>query len=116
LVSLLALFNDHWSILSDWIVEVTGDERAKDPRYTPSAGVRYQLVEEITPLINALTAHFAADEFCREAQERGVPAMSVNSVAELLSDPHLEATEFWRDVELRPGVTVKWPGPPFTMG
>jgi benzylsuccinate CoA-transferase BbsF subunit len=114
-ISLLALFPNHWESLAAWIAEKTGNERAVDQKYKGSSMVRFRYVEEVEALVNSLTGMYGANEFCREAQERGVPAMPVNSVAELLEDPHLEATAFWEAVTLSDGKEIRWPGPPFRM-
>jgi crotonobetainyl-CoA:carnitine CoA-transferase CaiB-like acyl-CoA transferase len=115
LISLLALFPNHWDTLAAWIHEVTGNESALAPKYRGSPMGRYSHVDEIERLINSLTCRFPADDFCAEAQSRGVPAMPVNSVADLLNDPQLEATGFWQTLE-QPGTgRFRWPGPPFTV-
>lgn len=114
-VSLLALFPNHWSALSNWIVEKTGNRVPLEERFIGTSQVRYRYHAEIEELINSLAGQYEAGDFCREAQARGVPAMPVNSVAELLVDPHLEGADYWDDVQLANGQAVRWPGPPFRM-
>lgn len=113
LICLLALMPPHWQSLSAWIHERTGDEAALDPKYRGSGASRYQYIDEVDALVNALAGLYGADEFCQEAQRRGVPAMPVNAVPDLLADPHLEMVGFWRTPEA--DQPVRWPGPPVRM-
>jgi benzylsuccinate CoA-transferase BbsF subunit len=114
-ICLLALFPDHWNSLAAWIAEKTGDQEALDARFQGSSQRRYAHLNDVERLINSLTALYPADEFCREAQARGVPAAPVNSASDVLRDPHLAAVGFWRDAEL-PGLgRVRLPGPPFRL-
>ncbi len=114
-VSLLALFPAHWAALSAWVFEKTGNKTVLEERFKGTSMSRYRFYAEIEGLVNSLAGLYNASEFCSEAQGRGVPAMPVNSVAELLSDPHLEATGFWDEVELADGKRIRWPGPPFRI-
>src|SRR5262249_32297143 len=50
MISLLALFPNHWKILADWIFEETGNEAALDPKYQGGPMVRGRHVEEVEAL------------------------------------------------------------------
>ena len=115
LVCLLALMPDHWNNLAAWIADETGQQDALDARFQGSSQQRYAHVDEVERLISALTAHYDADGFCREAQRRGIPAAPVNSAGDVLRDPHLAATGFWRDADLPGFGRVRLPGPPFRI-
>lgn len=110
LVSLLALMPPHWQSLSAWIYEKTGDEAALDPKYAGSGASRYQHIDEVDVLVNSLARLYGADAFCKEAQARGIPAMPVNAISDVLDDPHLAGAGFWQE-SLEDG--LRWPGPPF---
>ena len=71
--------------------------------------------QELTAHVVALTSSMRAQEFCAEAQRRGIPAAPVNSLADTLRDHHLEAIGYWDDRVDAEGRTVRWPGAPFTL-
>lgn len=115
LVCLLALFPAHWEILAAWIAEETGNGEALDGRFKGSAAVRYAHVDDVERLINSLTERYMADDFCVEAQRRGLPATPVNGIADILRDPQLQAVDYWQRQE-HPGLgEVIWPGPPYRL-
>jgi benzylsuccinate CoA-transferase BbsF subunit len=109
-VSLMAVSPRHWLVLATWIHDETGNDGGLAPEYLRSAVVRYEHSETIDELVGSLTRRYAADEFSREAQRRGIPAVPLNSLQDLLRDPHLEAIDFWRPAP--DGQAVKWPAPP----
>jgi crotonobetainyl-CoA:carnitine CoA-transferase CaiB-like acyl-CoA transferase len=115
-ICLLALFPDHWNSLASWIVEKTGNQEALDARFRGSSMQRYAHVDDVERLINSLTALYPAEEFCKEAQTRGVPAAPVNSAGDVLQDPHLAAVGFWQEATLPDLGRVRLPGPPFRIG
>ena len=115
LICLLALMRDHWDALAEWIHEETGIREVLDERFTASSLVRANYTEEIEVYINALTGLHDADEFCVEAQRRGIPAAPVNPIEDTLRDPHLAAQDYWVEVE-HPGLgTLRWPGAPYRL-
>jgi benzylsuccinate CoA-transferase BbsF subunit len=115
LVCLLAIFTEHWDALARWIADETGREAVLDPRFRQSPAVRYAHADDITAHINALTGRYDAATLFAEAQRRGIPAAPVNSVADMLADPHLAAQDFWVEVD-QPGLgSVRWPGPPYRL-
>jgi formyl-CoA transferase len=111
MVSVLAVAERHWRSLAEWIHEETGDDVVLDEAYAASAGVRYRERDTIDRSIGLLTRRYGAAAFCAEAQRRGLAAMPLNSVADLLTDPHLEEAGFWQTSP--DGTPVRWPGPPF---
>lgn len=63
----------------------------------------------------ALCARFfrlhTRDELYRYGLEHGISLAPVNTLIELLASEHLQARDYWRDVEVGAGVTVRGAGP-----
>ena len=115
MVCLLALMADHWTALARWVRDETGIEEVLEEHLASSAQIRSELNDEIEGYINALTGRYDADEFCLEAQRRGIPAAPVNPVGATLADAHLDAQGYWSTVEHGALGAVRWPGPPYRL-
>ena len=111
-VSILVLMPRHWTAMAEWVHEVTGNESIIEPVFEDVA-VRGETMELIDEWTEELTTQLTALEVFQEGQRRGIPITPVSTVAGLRSDPHLEATGFWEEVELPGGGTSPVPGPPF---
>ena len=99
MVCLLALMADHWTALARWVRDETGIAEVLAEHLATSAQIRSELNDEIEGYINALTGRYDADEFCLEAQRRGIPAAPVNPIGATLADAHLDAQGYWSTVE-----------------
>ena len=115
MVCLLALMADHWTALAQWVRDETGIEEVLAEHLASSAQIRSELNDEIEGYINALTGRYDADEFCLEAQRRGIPAAPVNPIGATLADAHLDAQGYWSTVEHDALGAVRWPGPPYRL-
>lgn len=111
-ISILVIMPRHWTLVAEWIHEVTGNESVLDPVFDDAA-VRGDTMELIDEWFEELTLQKTGLEMFIEGQERGIPITPVNTIAALRSDPHLDAAEFWQQTELPAGGKVVIPGAPF---
>ena len=85
-----------WDALASWIAEETGNDVITLDTFGGTPAARAPYVEAIDAWIEELTTRYTKQEFFEEAQRRGIPVAPVNSIADLLADPHLEATQAWQ--------------------
>ncbi|MGB2693838.1 MAG: CoA transferase [Dehalococcoidia bacterium] len=101
---------DHWErlcyLLS--IADVLDDPKGRDPNWRIAHGA--ELYERVKPWLNERTR---AQVF-EEAQAWRLPSASVQTIAERLDCPQLEARGFWSSVEID-GKTVKAPRVPYSI-
>jgi formyl-CoA transferase len=84
-----------WRALEEWISAELGTREVLIKRYGGTLGDRSPYVDELDGWIEDLTTRYGKQELVEEAQRRGIP---VNSVTDLLADPHLAATDSWISV------------------
>ena len=73
-------------------------ERAADPRYTTISG-RTENVAELYAEVEELLGERATAEWLAALEEAEIPAGPVNSLEDLLGDPHLAGREIFRRVD-----------------
>lgn len=90
------------------------EELARDPRFSSLAS-RLKHIAELNPLVAEWTSGREADEVMTFLQAAGVPCGVVQTGADLLHDPHLQARRF--PVELQHPVAGRlvFPGVPFRL-
>jgi crotonobetainyl-CoA:carnitine CoA-transferase CaiB-like acyl-CoA transferase len=71
---------------------------AKDPRFCDRT-VRPKYFSELYQVLDALMKHRKTQEWLDAFDEADIPAMPVNTLEDLLEDPHLKATGFFTDRE-----------------
>jgi crotonobetainyl-CoA:carnitine CoA-transferase CaiB-like acyl-CoA transferase len=88
--------------------EISLAEIGRDPVVTEICSVARQSLHDIA-------ARLDGQDFFISAQRHGLQAGVVNTVSDILADPHLRERGFFVDLDV-PGVgTVRAPGPPFRM-
>jgi crotonobetainyl-CoA:carnitine CoA-transferase CaiB-like acyl-CoA transferase len=109
------------------LMEAAGrPDLAEDPRFQDNMG-RVEHQEEIDRAISAWTATLASAEVLSVLEAARVPAGPINSVADMMDDPHFQARGLFEEVEVAgerlkiPAILPKlsstpggtsWPGPP----
>jgi benzylsuccinate CoA-transferase BbsE subunit len=111
-VMIVAFTPWQWTALAEWIRAEIGIEDVTSELYHGTPANRAPYAEQLDRWIEELTSRYAKQEFAEEAQRRGIPVSPVNSVADVLRDPHLEATGGWVDVTSPGGSDVRLPVPP----
>jgi formyl-CoA transferase len=71
---------------------------AKDPRFCDRT-VRPKHFSELYQVLDSLMKHRKTQEWLDALDEADIPAMPVNTLEDLLEDPHLKATGFFTDRE-----------------
>ena len=87
---------------------------AADPRFGTQAGRQKNLQLVLGELANQLTARTSA-EWIELLAGADIPFAVVNSLEDLLHDPHLKATGFWRMVEHPSEGMLRLPANPIEM-
>ena len=98
-----------WEALSQWMYEVTGNEETLNDNYKGGNQDRAPYNDLITAMVIDFTTRFTSEELFHQGQERNLVIIPVNSVSDLLSDPQLEASNFWFDLDHTEAGTLKYP-------
>lgn len=85
-----------------------------DPRFTTLAG-RQQNVAMVWRELGVELAQRTTAEWTGLLEEEDIPFAVVNSLEDLLDDPHLEATGFWRMISDPDGGMLRVPGEGFAF-
>ena len=113
-VSTLVLQPTHWINVAQWISEETGNDMFTEEAFRDLT-VRAEINDLIDEWFEMVTVTKTKLEVFAEGQRRGVPVTPLNTIADLLSDPHLEATGFFDFAEHPVLGTYKRPGAPFRV-
>ena len=105
-----------WLALSQWIAEATGNKDILEDKYKGGVQERRDYFEELNAYVTDFTARFSRQELFLEAQKRNVVAVPVNSVDDLLKDPHLAASGFWVELDHPVVGRLKYPRGPYLGG
>ncbi len=98
---------NQFQALADWM----DNEVLKDPVWQ-DLRVRMESGEFVSSEVSAFIAGFTVAEFVDEAQKRRIPAAPVSTVAGLASNVHLNAREYFQEVESDSAGRYTLPGPP----
>jgi crotonobetainyl-CoA:carnitine CoA-transferase CaiB-like acyl-CoA transferase len=94
-LAVLPYTDAHWR---SFFALIGRDDLAADPRYATLA-TRLANIEPLYEELARILATRATAEWLDDLARANVPAMVVNTLETLLSDPQLEATGFWKIVE-----------------
>jgi crotonobetainyl-CoA:carnitine CoA-transferase CaiB-like acyl-CoA transferase len=100
-ISVLTVAAQEWDNLAQWVFEVTGEKAILDESLKGVFGLgRRQRYEEVNGWITAFTTQVNRNELFHDGQQKqGVPLHPVNTVEDLLNDPHLKASDFWIELD-----------------
>ena len=98
---------NQFQALADWM----DNEVLKDPVWQ-DLRVRMESGEFVSSEVSAFIAGFTVAEFVDEAQKRRIPAAPVSTVAGLASNVHLNAREYFQEVDSDSAGRYTLPGPP----
>lgn len=87
-------------------------ELARDPRFA-SVGARLRNIEALYAFIGTMFATRPTVDWLALLEEAGIPAISINSLDDLMRDPHLTATGFFQTADHPSEGTIRHYGMPF---
>jgi crotonobetainyl-CoA:carnitine CoA-transferase CaiB-like acyl-CoA transferase len=97
-VEIVAFLPTQWDAMAEWIRDELGAEEAMMDEFRGGSASRVHFAELIEGWVLELCSRYTRQEFFAEAQRRRVPCGPVNSPADLLTDPQLEAVGAWVEV------------------
>jgi crotonobetainyl-CoA:carnitine CoA-transferase CaiB-like acyl-CoA transferase len=113
-VSFLVLQPGHWKAMAQWILDVTGSDVFMDETFADII-VRREAAEFVDSFTEQVTMPSKKVDLFIEGQRRGIPITPVNTIADLLTDPHLRAAEFFEQASHPAIGAYTRPGPPFRV-
>ena len=102
----------HWLALAKWINEVTGNEEVLMEEFHGPSSSRLPYRELLDVFIGDLTAELTVDEAYHEGQRRHIAFTPVNTAARIQDDPQLVARDYFVDLAVGAGRTLRVPGAP----
>lgn len=111
LICILASSDKHWRGLT----EAAGrPDLAEDPRYKDRPS-RFARRQEIVDLTIEMAKTKPTAEWIELLAEAGVPCMQINSLQEVVDDPHLADVGFWREFDHPSEGRIRMMAPPYTL-
>ena len=97
-----------------WLDLMGNPDWATDPRFD-TRSARQQNSQALWELLAEWTRQRSRFEIAREGQRRRIPCFPVNTVGDLLTDPHLEARRFFVAIEHPEAGTFRYPGAAYRL-
>ncbi len=94
-VAILPYLNNHWEIFCR---AANRPELIEDPRFKDLRS-RLKNIDEVYSEVSDMVATRTTGEWLEILGETSVPIMIVNTLEDLLTDPHLVATDFWKTLD-----------------
>jgi crotonobetainyl-CoA:carnitine CoA-transferase CaiB-like acyl-CoA transferase len=107
-LAVLPYLDEHWRAFCG---QAGRPDLAEDARFR-SLAARIAHIEEFYAQVGAVVATRTTAEWLAVLEPSGVPVTTVNSLEDLLDDPHLAAVGFWRRLEHPTDGTLRLPGVP----
>ena len=105
----------HWVELARWIHEVTGNREVLDPMFEGPSSRRLPYRELLDLFISELTSAQSVEALYREGQRRHIAMTPVNKAADIASDRHLAARDYFVEFDHPEVGRVRLPGPPYRL-
>ena len=110
-LAVLPSWDNHWRTFCD----LTGHpELAEDERFLDMA-TRLKNINESYRVTGEIIARRSRDEWLQLLGDTKVPMMVVNSLDELVDDPHLVATGFWQEMDHPSEGRIRLSSPPMNF-
>lgn len=97
------------SIFKRLMALIDRHDLGNDAELTDNAG-RVKRVTEIDEAIGAWTAHKTVEEVLDALEHASVPAGRIYTVADIAADPHYQARDMLKEIQMEDGSTMKVPG------
>ncbi len=110
-VCILPSSDKHWAA----VLKIIGrEDLLSDPRFKDRAA-RLAHRGELTQMLSDLAATKTTKEWVDALAEAGVPGMHINSLEEVVSDPHLADVGFWVETDHPTEGRIRIMRPPYTL-
>jgi crotonobetainyl-CoA:carnitine CoA-transferase CaiB-like acyl-CoA transferase len=110
-LAVLPYWDAHWKTFA----ELSGHpELAEDPRFI-DMGTRLKNINESYQVTGEIIASRTRQEWLDLLGDTNVPMMVVNSLDDLIHDPHLEATGFWQEFDHPQEGRIRTSSPPMNF-
>ena len=110
-ICVLATSDKHWRAM----LEVAGrPELMDDPRYA-TRPARFRHRDEINAELERWMAEKTTEEWAGPLSEAGVPCMPVQSLEQVVADPHLAEVGFWHEIDHPSEGRVRLMASPLTL-
>lgn len=114
-VEIVAILPGQWDAMAEWIRDELGVEEATLDVFRGSQVSRTQFTELINSWVVELAGRYTKDAFFTEAQRRHIPSGLINSTADLVDHPQLDAVRGWEEIEYVDAGPFRSPRGPVTF-
>jgi formyl-CoA transferase len=114
-VEIVAILPGQWDAMAEWIRDELGIEEATLDVFRGSQTSRTQFAELINSWVVELAGRYTKHAFFTEAQRRHIPSGLINSTADLVDHPQLDAVGGWEEVEYADAGPFRSPRGPVTF-
>jgi len=97
-----------------WLDLMGNPDWSDDPKFN-TRSARQQNSLELWELLAAWTSQRSRFDIAREGQQRRIPCFPVNTVSDLLSDPHLKARQFFVAIDHPVAGSFQYPGAAYRL-
>ena len=97
-----------------WLEMMGNPDWAEDPKFA-TRDARQQNAPELWELLSEWTSQRNKRDIARDGQNRRIPCFPVNTVKDLLEDPHLEARQFFIPIDHPAVGKLRYPGVPYRL-
>ena len=97
-----------------WLELMGNPDWGEDERFV-TRDARQRNFPALWELVSDWTRHRSKFDIAREGQERRIPCFPVNTVEDLLRDPHLEERRFFVAIDHPVAGSLKYPGVPYRL-
>ena len=109
--SVSVIFLRHWQVLAQWM----GNEVLKEPLWE-DRDYRYANQDLVIEGMQEFVSGFGLEEFVAAAQERGLSAIPINTLQDVVESPKNRAREWFAEVAHPRLGALQFPGAPYRMG
>ena len=97
-----------------WLEMMGNPGWSEDPKFA-TRDARQQNAPELWELLSEWTSQRNKRDIARDGQNRRIPCFPVNTVKDLLEDPHLEARQFFVPIDHPAVGNLRYPGIPYRL-
>ena len=97
-----------------WLDMMGSPDWSDDPKFN-TREARQKNADELWTLLSEWTAQRSKQDIAREGQRRRIPCFPVNTVKDLMTDPHLEDRRFFVPIPHPAAGELRYPGVPYKL-